>query len=45
MALSASVQGWIRIQSQHPILQVVLNEAATSLPKEQYTIHNAGTPK
>ena len=45
MALSVSVQGWIRIQSQHPFLLLVLTEAATSLAKEQYTIHNTGTPR
>ena len=44
MALSTSVQGWIRIQSQHCILYVVLIEPATSLAKEQYTIYTTLKP-
>ena len=44
MTLSISVQGWIIIQLQHPILQVALIETATSLAKEQYTIYNNGNP-
>ena len=45
MALSTSVQDWIRIQSQHPILQVVFIETATYLLKKQYTINNTRAPK
>ena len=43
MALSTSVQDWIRYQSQHPILYVVLIKTATSLGKDQYTIYSSGT--
>ena len=45
MALSTLVQSWIRIQSQHPILQVALIETTTSLAKKHYTICDTGTPK
>ena len=41
---STSVQGWIRNQLQHPVLQVVLIETSTSLAKEQYTIYSTVTP-
>ena len=43
--LSTSVQGWIRNQSQHPVLQVVLIEIATSLTKQQYPTFSTRTPK
>ena len=43
--LSTSVQGWIRNQSQHPILQVVLIETAASLAKQQYPTYSTRTPK
>ena len=45
MALCTSVQGWIRIKSQHSFLQVVLIETATPQAKKQYTINNTETPK
>ena len=45
MALSTSVQSWISIQSQHPILQVVLIETTTSMAKEQHNIYSTGITK
>ena len=40
-----SIRSCIRIQSQHPILSVVLTEIQTFLAKGQYTIYSTGTPK
>ena len=40
-----TVWGWIRIQLQHPILQIVLIQIVTSPAKGQYTIYSSGTPK
>ena len=38
------IKGCIKIQSQHPILSVVLTETATLPAKGQYNIYSTGTP-
>ena len=43
--ITTSVQSWIRVQLQHPILYAVLIETASPLAKGQYTIYSSGTSK